>query len=323
MKKTKKDEHQHAQGEHTQEQKSHILTADQPKEHLGHKEGHEPHHPGHEEEIVRVSCIKHVFEDKSAIHICGLDFTVMKGERVAILGPSGSGKTTLLKHLLGLLEPQEGHVEVFGMSPIADYKKIRTRIGFVTQNVDEQIIAPTVYEDICFTPLNFGYTKEETEKMADEIVGRLGIGYLKDRAPHYLSGGEKRKVALAGALVLKPELLVLDEPFAGLDLYSRNDFISIINDFNRDFGTAVVLTTHDVDIMPEITDSIYLLKFGGEISKKGSPAEIFGNPKELEKYKIEAPILSKLFFKLKKYFPEIKIPATIEEAEKYIKEELK
>lgn len=270
-------------------------------------------------EIVMVSCIKHIFEDKSAIHLCGLDFTVKRGERIAIMGPSGSGKTTLLKHILGLLEPQEGKVEVFGINPVNDYKKIRTKIGFVTQNVEEQIIAPTVYEDICFSPLNFGYQKDEIVKLADEIISRLKIDYLRDRAPHYLSGGEKRKVALAGALVLKPDLLVLDEPFAGLDSDSRDDFISIINDYNSDFGTAVVITTHDVDIMPEMVDFIYLLKFGGEISKKVTPRDIFGNPEELNKFRIDAPTLSRLFYNLKKSFPSIKMPLTIDEAEEYIK----
>lgn len=291
------------------------------KQHHGEKNNNET--VQQEEDIVRVSCIKHVFEDKTMVHLCGIDFHIRRGERIVVMGPSGSGKTTLLKHLLGLLEPHEGHVSVFGVSPSKEYRKIRERIGFVSQSVEEQIIAPTVFEDVRFSPINYGYSEEDASELAIRAMERLGIMHLKDRAPHYLSGGEKRKVALAGAIVLKPELLVLDEPFLGLDLLSQSEFISIINALNKDFGTAVILTTHDVNLMPEVADFVYLLKAGGEISKRGTPEEIFANLDELGKYKIEPPVLSRIFLHLKKRFPKIKIPLTADKAEKYLDELLK
>jgi cobalt/nickel transport system ATP-binding protein len=280
-------------------------------------------HPADANEIVKVSCFTHIFEDKTKIHICGLDFTVKQKEKIAILGPSGSGKTTLLKHLLGLLDPQEGAIWVFGMNPSTDFEQIRSRIGFVGQNVDEQIIASSVFEDICFSPLNYGISREETERLANEIMDVLKIAHLRDKAPHYLSGGEKRKVALAGALVLRPQLLILDEPFAGLDTMSKNELVDIINYFNKHYGTAVILTSHDVDIVPEIADYVYLLKTGGEISKRGKPEDIFADADELSKYRLEPPILSKFFLVLREKFPKIQIPLTIEEAKHVIEKIVK
>ena len=181
------------------------------------------------ETIVAVSCLKHIYPDTTEIHICGLDFLVNRGERVVVLGGNGSGKTTLLYHILGLLKPDEGKVSVFGVNPASEYKALRERIGVLLQNVEEQILSPTVWEDISFSPRNYGYAKEKTGRMVEEVMAELGIAHLRDRICHYLSGGEKRKVALAGALVMRPELLVLDEPFEGLDTRSRTELVEILN----------------------------------------------------------------------------------------------
>jgi cobalt/nickel transport system ATP-binding protein len=271
-------------------------------------------------EIVKVSCVKHVYPDKTVVDLCGLDFVVWRGDRVAILGPTGSGKTTLLKHILGLLEPQEGEVKVFGVNPAKDFLKIREKIGFVMQNVDDQLIAPTVFDEIAFAPHNFGYSHADIEKMVDGVLELLEIKELKDKIPHWLSGGEKRKVALASALVTEPELLVLDEPFEGLDPKSRRGFIRILNRLNEERGLSMVFTLHDVDIVPEISDFVYLLKSGGEISKKGTPNEIFQNFSELARYNLEPPILWRIFEEFKKENPKVKIPVTTEEAIELIKE---
>ncbi|MDP1629305.1 MAG: energy-coupling factor ABC transporter ATP-binding protein [bacterium] len=272
------------------------------------------------DEVVKVSCVKHIYPDKTVVHLCGLDFVVWRGDRVAVLGPTGSGKTTLLKHILGLLEPSEGEVKVFGFNPIGDFLKIREKIGFVMQNVDDQLVAPTVFDEIGFAPHNFGYAHKEVEKMVDGVLKRLGIENLKNKIPHYLSGGEKRKVALASALVLEPELLVLDEPFEGLDPKSRNEYIRILNRLNEERGLTMIFTLHDVDIVPRIADFVYLLKSGGEISKKGTPNEIFQNFLELAKFNLEPPILWQIFEEFKKENPKLKIPTTSEEAIELIKE---
>src|SRR5512135_3616546 len=148
------------------------------------------------EPIVTVSCLKHIYPDTTEIHICGLDFVVNRGERVVILGGNGSGKTTLLYHILGLLTPNEGNVSVFGVNPAKQYNTIRERIGVLLQNVDDQILSPTVREDVSFSPRNYGHSREETERMVGQVLGKLGIEHLGEKICHYLSGGEKRKVAL-------------------------------------------------------------------------------------------------------------------------------
>lgn len=269
-------------------------------------------------ELVRVSCIKHIYPDKTEIHLCGLDMVVREQERVAILGPSGSGKTTLLKHILGLLEPTEGSVRVFGVNPVKERNKIRERMGFVMQNVEEQLVNPTVFDEISFAPLNYGHSLQDTVRMVDVVLEELNIRHLKDKVPHYLSGGEKRKVALASALVLNPELLVLDEPFEGIDPRSQSEFISIINELSRERKMAVVFTLHDVNIVPFIADVVYLIRFGGEISKRGTPREIFENVEELDSFNLEPPILTKLFLELRKTNPNISVPTDVEGAVKEI-----
>jgi cobalt/nickel transport system ATP-binding protein len=269
-------------------------------------------------EIVRVSCIRHIYPDKTDVHLCGLDMVVQEQERVAVLGPSGSGKTTLLKHVLGLLQPAEGLVRVFGVDPVKDRREIRERVGFVMQNVEEQLVNPTVFDEIAFAPLNYGHSLHHATDLVEKVLAELNITNLKDKVPHYLSGGQKRKVALASALVLDPELLVLDEPFEGMDPLSRTEFIELINQLVRDRKMTLILTLHDVNIVPSIADVVFLLKFGGEISRRGTPRQIFENVKELATYNLEPPILTKLFLELKKQNPDLSVPVDVQEALKEI-----
>src|SRR5512139_132435 len=163
------------------------------------------------ERIVEVDCITHVYPDMTQVQICGLDFIVNRGERVSILGSNGCGKTTLLKHLLGVLVPKNGSVKVFGVDPGKEFSKIREKVGVVMQDVDEQILGPTVYDDILFAPLNYGIDRKKAETMAKAVIGILNLEPIQKKIVHYLSGGEKKKVALAGALVMAPDLLILDE----------------------------------------------------------------------------------------------------------------
>ena len=150
------------------------------------------------EPVVRVSCVRHTYPDRTQVHLCGLDFVVEKGQRVVILGPNGSGKSTLLFHILGLLEPQEGEVSVFGVNPARQFSKIRERVGVLFQNVEEQIIAPTVWDDVSYSPRNYGHTEEEVETMVTAALKCVEIEHLRHKVCHHLSGGERRKVALAG-----------------------------------------------------------------------------------------------------------------------------
>lgn len=252
------------------------------------------------EKIIEISCFEHIYPDETKIELCGIEFTVCKGEKVALLGPSGGGKTTLIKHILGLLTPSHGEIRVFGIDPYKDYKKIRHKIGVVLQNVDEQLIGPTVLEDIMFSPLNYGYSREKSKELALNILCQFGIEDLKDKIIHYLSGGEKRKVALAGALVLCPELLILDEPFAGLDIKSEKEFIGLINKTCEEMNISVVISTHNVELVSEFADTMYLISSKNRLSTKGTPREILYMKEELDNYSLEEPTIVKLFHELEK-----------------------
>lgn len=266
------------------------------------------------EHIIKVKCLKHIYPDKTEVNICGLDFNVQKGERVVILGPNGAGKTTLLSHILGLLSPIEGTVEVLGTDPFKDFKIIRKKIGVLFQNVDEQIIGPRVYDDIAFVPRNARLKQDEVQEKVLEISRILKIEHLLEKIPHYLSGGQKKKVALAGAIVMFPELLILDEPFDSLDPESKKEMLSIINFLNKEYGITVIITTHDINLVPEVADTVYILN-NGSIVKKGSPIEVFAETKILKEANLEPPILSELFQRLKNKGYNLKIPGNIEEAE--------
>lgn len=266
------------------------------------------------EPIVRVSCVRHTYPDRTQVHLCGLDFVVERGQRVVILGPNGCGKTTLLFHLLGLLEPQEGQVSVLGVNPARHFDQIRERIGILLQNVDEQIIAPTVWDDVSFSPRNYGYAGAELERMVAAALERVGIPHLRDKVCHHLSGGEKRKVALAGALVLNPELLVLDEPFEGLDPASRTDLRDFLNHLHRENGVTLVMATHDVNVVAAMADKVYVLLRGGEIVAQGPPRDIFRDPGLLRRSNIEPPVLADLFQRLEDLGLALGRPLDIEEA---------
>lgn len=273
----------------------------------------------HMAEIIRASCLKHIYPDQTEVSLCGLEFIVNTDERVAILGPSGSGKSTLLRHILGLLKPSEGSVRVFGVNPESDYDSIRSKIGFVMQDVDEQLTQPTVYDEIAFSLRNSEIPEREVARIVEEILERAGIKNLKDKAPHFLSGGQKRKVALASALVGNPELLILDEPFQGLDPKSRSEYIDLLQEMTKERNLAVVMTLHEVSIVPLVADSVYLLKEGGAISRKGTPREIFQDFDNLKEYNLEPSTLYTIFSALQKKFPSLILPLTIDEALKEIK----
>jgi cobalt/nickel transport system ATP-binding protein len=271
------------------------------------------------ERIVEVDCITHVYPDMTKVQICGLDFIVNRGERVSILGSNGCGKTTLLKHLLGVLVPKDGSVRVFGVDPGKEFSKIRERIGVVMQDVDEQILGPTVYDDILFAPLNYGMERAKAERLAKDVIERLNIDSIQGKIVNYLSGGEKKKVALAGALILEPDLLILDEPFTGLDPISRRDLVHILNQLNREKGITFIMTLHEVDLVSEVTDVLYLMHGHGDLSERGRPDEIFGKFKDLEKFNLEEPTLTKLFKGLKKEGLDFGEPLQIDEAIQSIK----
>ena len=251
------------------------------------------------DEVVRVSCVRHSYEDGTSVYLCGIDFVANRGTRTVLLGPNGSGKTTLIYHVLGLLRAQEGTVRVFGVDPAVDWAAVRRRVGVVLQNVDEQLLMPTVAEDVGFSPRQYGLPEAEVVKRVARALKLLGIEDLADRVPHDLSGGEKRKVALAGALVMEPQLLVLDEPFEGLDPSARRGLVELIDRLAHEQGVTVVMSTHDIDSVAELADYVYALRPGGEIALRGTPAEVFAQADKVAASNIKPPILAELFAQLR------------------------
>lgn len=251
------------------------------------------------EPLVLVSCVSHTYEDGTAVSLCGLDFEAERGSRVAVLGANGSGKTTLLLHVLGVLTPQEGVVKVFGRDPSAEWTDIRRRVGVVLQNVDEQMLAPTVYEDVAFSPRQYRLDDGDVDAKVSAALELLGIEHLAERVPHNLSGGEKRKVALAGAIVMEPELLVLDEPFEGLDPASRDMLVGLLNRLAAERGTTIIMATHDIDTVPEFADYAYVLAARGDLVLRGTPQEVFENADVLASGNIRPPVLAEFFARLR------------------------
>lgn len=271
-------------------------------------------------EVVKISGLSYSYTDGVHIHYGGMDFSVNAGQKVAILGPIGSGKSTLLQHILGLLQCTEGSIEVFGHDPVKESKQLRRRIGTLLQNVDQQIIAPTVWDDICFSPRNYGIDQEQTNERITHLMEKLDISHLKDKVPHYLSGGEKTKVGIAGALAHSPELLILDEPFEGLDPVCRNDLVTLLNDINKTEKTTIILSTHNINVVPRIADIVYIIAEGGNIIARGTPDEIFTQVEMLRSCHIEPPVLSALFYELRQKGIELDQSFSIKEAASIIAE---
>ena len=269
------------------------------------------------ETLVEVQCIKHIYPDKTQVALCGLDFVVHEGERVVVLGPNGAGKTTLLSHILGLLSPVEGSVHVMGLEPGKNFRTIRRNIGVVFQNVDEQIIGPTVFDDIAFTPRNERIKRDETERRVMSVAKMVGIEDILEKIPHYLSGGQKKKVALAGAIVMEPKLLVLDEPFDGLDPVSKREMIELLNRLNREKNIALIITTHDVNLVPYVADIVYVI-YDGKIVMRGKPYEVFSEKEILEAANLEPPVLVDLFLYLREKGLDTTVPTTLEQAKKQL-----
>jgi len=273
-------------------------------------------------EIVKVRCLKHVYPDATEVSVCGLDFVVHEGEKVVILGSNGSGKTTLLAHIIGLLKATEGEIKVFGKVPTKEFDEVILNIGVVFQNVDEQIIGPTVEDDIAFALRNRGVPSGEVDERVDAMMETMGIANLRRKIPHYLSGGEKKKVALAGALIANPALLVLDEPFKGLDPIAKEEIIQLLSEINAKHKSALVITTHEVNLVSKIADVVYVLS-GGNIIARGNPKEIFLNPQVLHQANMQPPDFLVLFSALREVGFDVGFPSTMEEAANMLAELLR
>ena len=252
----------------------------------------------------------------------GVSLKVNKGEMVSLLGKNGAGKSTLFLHLNGIYEPDEGQVFIDGEELKYDKKsllKFRQKVGIVFQNPDDQIFAPTVEEDVAFGPLNLGLPMEEVQDRVEDALARVGMSGFEKAAPHHLSGGQKKRVAIAGILAMKPEIMVLDEPTAGLDPQGVTNLSILLKQLN-DEGITIIISTHEVDLVPDYADKIFVL-VDGLLIGEGTPKEIFSQPEILEKANLKVPIVTDLFQQLEAEGFDMNgdYPLTISEAkEKFI-----
>ena len=215
----------------------------------------------------------------------GIDFSINQGESIAILGPNGAGKTTLILHLNGILGELKGEIEVDGLEySTENIGKIRKTVGVVFQDPDDQLFMPTVIEDVMFGPKNFGYANEESETNAVEALKMVGMENFQDRAPHHLSFGQKRKVAIATVLASKPKLLVLDEPASNLDPASRRDLIDILIKLD----ISIILVTHDLPMALEICERSLVLN-EGIIKEDSLTKDILQNKQLMKENRLELP----------------------------------
>lgn len=273
------------------------------------------------ESIVSVEDVKFSYP-AGVSALKGVSLEIRKGEKVAILGPNGSGKSTLILLIAGLLNPTKGQIKVFGHPTISkEFPKLRSRIGLVFQDPDDQLFTPTVREDVEYGPKNLGLPIKVIGERCNHILEDIGISHLKDRPPHRLSFGEKKKVSLATALILRPELLILDEPTANLDLLSRRALIDLLNELNAE-GTTIVISTHDVEALPELADRVIVVSHGSLLGR-GEMHEVLQNVDLLESAGLELPSIARLFTKLKNLGLVDEVPITYEEALTLLQKELK
>lgn len=217
--------------------------------------------------------------------IKNLSFSINDGDTIGLIGANGAGKSTIMKLLLGLLQ-HKGHIIVDSLEvEKKNYPEIRKKLGYVLQDSDNQMFMPTVYEDMMFAPMNYGFTRDEAEKRVDETLKKLGLMELKHRHNHKISGGEKRMAAIATILAMDPEVILMDEPSTALDPMNRRTLINTI----KQLPQTKIIASHDLDMILETCNRVILLNHG-EIVADGKTKELLTNRKLLEDNRMELPL---------------------------------
>lgn len=236
---------------------------------------------------LRVTGLHFAYPD-GHVALRGVDLTVPQGERVALLGPNGAGKTTFVLHLNGINTAGGGVVEVGGLTvdprDRAGLKEVRRRVGIVFQDPDDQLFMPTVAEDVAFGPANLGLRGAELTERVDEALDAVGMGFARERAPHHLSFGQRRRVAVATVLAMRPEILVLDEPSSNLDPASRRELADIL----RSLPVTLLMVTHDLPYALELCPRSVILD-DGRIVADGPTRELLSDAELLERHRLELP----------------------------------
>lgn len=210
--------------------------------------------------IIRLKQICFSYPGSGSKVLDHLELEINKGDRIGMMAPNGSGKTTLLHTIMGLCIPDSGTIEIFGKNLVSekDFRPIRSKIGLLFQDSDDQLFCPTVLEDVTFGPLNLGFSRDKSIQIAKKILHKLGISDFENSITHQLSGGQKRLVALASVLAMEPEVLLLDEPTAGLDNKVQEKLIEIL----KALDISYFVISHEFDFVSAVTDKIYSMEKG-------------------------------------------------------------
>lgn len=247
-----------------------------------------------------------------------VNLEIPDGQFVGLIGHTGSGKSTLTQHLNGLVKATSGHIYYNGEDIYDEkfsMKKLRSKVGLVFQYPEHQLFETEVLADVCFGPKNLGFTKEEAEEKAKTALRMVGMGEEYDKSsPFELSGGQKRRVAIAGVLAMDPEVLILDEPTAGLDPRGRDEVLDQVSALQRSRGITVILVSHSMEDVAKYVDRLIVMN-QGEVRFDGRPVEVFHHYKELEEIGLAAPQTTYLMQELKKQGADVNTDATtVEEA---------
>ncbi len=233
---------------------------------------------------VEVRNLRHLYPD-GTVALGDVSFRISQGESVAIIGANGAGKSTLLLHLNGILTPTGGEVRINGLLLTkGTLATLRRSVGMVFQEPDDQLFMPTVHDDVAFGPLNLGFKGEELERRVRDALERVGVGHLREKAPYNLSGGEKKRVAIATVLAMTPEILVMDEPTSGLDPHARRRLMGLL----REFPHTRIFTSHDLDMVLELCPRTIVLH-EGKVAADGPTLEIFRDDELLARCRLEKP----------------------------------
>ena len=275
--------------------------------------------------ILEVKNLTHTYSGNTPFindAVSDVSFMINKGEIIGIIGHTGSGKSTLVQHLNGLLQPTMGKV-LFENVDIwenpKEIRKIRSKVGLVFQYPEYQLFEETVFKDIAFGPSNMGLSGEELKETVLETCKIVGVKpEFFEKSPFDLSGGEKRRVAIAGVMAMKPQVIVFDEPTAGLDPKGREDVANIIQNYRKATDATVIIISHSMEDMAEVADKILVMN-EGKLAFFDTPKEVFGKEQELSDMGLKVPIVTRVFGELEKMGINIPYkPLTVSEAVKLL-----
>ena len=254
---------------------------------------------------IKINHLTHVYNLGTAFEKKALDdvnLEIEEGEFIGLIGHTGSGKSTLIQHLNAIMSPTEGEILLDGININADKSKlkaVRQRVGLAFQYPEHQLFEMTVYKDVAFGPTNMKLTKEEIDKRVRAALQTVGLSEnVYEKSPFDLSGGQKRRVAIAGVLAMNPEVLILDEPTAGLDPRGRDEILDAIKKLHEERGITVILVSHSMEDVAKLVERIVVMH-EGKVAMTGTPREVFTRTHEIEKMGLASPQISYVFQALK------------------------